>query len=253
MYPTLLTVLGLPISSYGVSKALAAVVAALLLRQEFRRLGWDPEVAVTMVTLTTVAGFIGAKVYYLAEHAHQLTRHDLGSAGFTWYGGLITGATTFLILARRYHLPQISLAAAATAPLSVAYGIGRLGCLLAGDGTYGRPSNLPWAIAFPNGTVPTTIPVHPTPAYEAIIAFALAGLLWAVRRRWTPQQRIATYLIGSGAARALVEVVRINDQVLLGLTQPQIWSIVLIIMGMTVMGVRSDSQRNEPRRLAAEG
>lgn len=109
------------------SKALAAVAAALLLRQDFARLGWDVEVAVTLVTPTTVAGSIEAKAYCLAEHANQLSRHDSGSAGFTWYGGLIIGAATFLILGRRYHLPLISLAAVATAPLSVAYGIGRLG------------------------------------------------------------------------------------------------------------------------------
>lgn len=169
--------------------------------------------------------------------------HDLGGAGFTWYGGLITGAAAFLVLGRRHHLPLVSLAAAATAPLSLGYGIGRLGCLLAGDGTYGRPSSLPWAIAFPNGIVPTTVAVHPTPAYEAIIAFALAGLLWAVRRSWTPQQRIATYVIGSGVARAVVEIVRINDKVLLGLTQPQIWSIILIVIGVAVLAVSAKTQR----------
>lgn len=74
MYPTLFTLFGMPIQSYGVSKALAAVVAIFLLGRELRRLGWDPNVATNVVVATTVGGFAGAKVYYLAEHADSLNR-----------------------------------------------------------------------------------------------------------------------------------------------------------------------------------
>lgn len=69
--------------------------------------------------------------------------HHLGGPGFTWYGGFLAGLAAFLVTARRHGLPIVPLAAASTVPLSVAYGIGRLGCPLAGDGTYGRPTDLP--------------------------------------------------------------------------------------------------------------
>ena len=235
MYPYLITVFGVSLNSYGVSKALAAVVAGLLLSREFRRLGWDHAVVPTLVTFSTVAGFAGAKLYYLAEHAGRLTMHDFGGSGFTWYGGFLAGLATFLLIARRRRLPIARLAAVTVAPLSVAYGIGRLGCLLAGDGTYGRPADPPWGIAFPNGTMPTTVPVYPTPLYEALAAFAIAGLLWAVRRRWDPLSVVGTYLLLSGLARLLVEFLRINEKVFLGLTQPQLWSIAAIAVGLVLL------------------
>lgn len=163
MYPTLVTVFGVQLSSYGASKALAAPVAAVLLGRESRRHGWDPSLATPMVVSATVAGFVGAKVYYLAVHAGSLTMHDFGGSGFTWYGGFLAGLAMFLLTARRQRLPLAALAAASAAPLAVAYGMGRLGCLFAGDGTYGRPTVMPWGMAFPHGTMPTLARVHPTP------------------------------------------------------------------------------------------
>ena len=53
--------------------------------------------------------------------------------------------------------------------LALAYAIGRIGCQLAGDGDYGKDWDGPWAMAYPNGTVPIDTPVHPTPIYEVIV------------------------------------------------------------------------------------
>jgi len=229
--PVLFDIFGLPINSYGVSKALAVLVAAYLLGREFRRLGWDPERAWNMVVAATVIGFAGGKLYYLAEHAGNLTPHDFGSSGFIWYGGLIAGIATVVVMARRYELPLGKFAGIVAAPLSLAYGIGRIGCFLAGDGTYGKPSDLPWAMAFPNGTMPTLVPVHPTALYESVFALVLAGLLWWVRQRIAPLAVFGLYALLSGTARFLVEQVRINNDVLLGMTQPQLWSLVLVAVG----------------------
>lgn len=123
------------------------------------------------------------------------------------------------------------VAGLAAAPLSVAYGIGRLGCLLSGDGTYGRPSGLPWAMSFPNGMVPTTVPVQPTALYEALVAFALAAALWRMVPRLHPVLVFGAYLVVSGAARFGIEYLRINEPLWLGLTAPQLWSVALLVAG----------------------
>lgn len=102
MRPLLFEVFGFPINSYGLSKVLAAFAAAYLLGREFRRLGWEPE--------------------------------HFGSAGFTWYGGLIAGVLTATVMAKRYKLPLGQLAGIAAAALSLAYAIGRIGSFMAGDG-----------------------------------------------------------------------------------------------------------------------
>lgn len=261
MQPVLFEIFGFPINSYGVSKALAAIAAAYLLAREFRRLGWDPDRAWNIVFAATVLGFAGGKLYYLAENAQNLTPHDFGSSGFTWYGGLMAGVATAVVMGRRAKLPLGVFAGIAAAPLSLGYGIGRIGCFLSGDGTYGKPSDVPWAMAFPDGTMPTLVPVHPTALYEAAFAFALAGVLWWVRTRTTPLAVFGLYAALSGTARFLVEELRINDEVLFGLTAPQLWSLALVAIGVALLirertrpsdpsGVtesRSDTEGNGPR------
>ena len=243
MRPVLFEVFGFSINSYGLSKAAAAVLAGYLLAREFRRLGWNPDHAWTITITGTFAGFLGGKLYYLAEHVGSLSPHSFGSSGFTWYGGLIAGVLAVVVMARRYELPLGQLAGISAAPLSLAYGIGRIGCFLSGDGTYGRPSDLPWAMSFPNGTMPVFVPVHPTALYEALFALALGGLLWAVRTRWAPLTVFGVYAVLSGVARFVVEEIRLNEEVLLGLTQPQLWSLVLIAIGVGLLVVAG---REEP-------
>jgi phosphatidylglycerol---prolipoprotein diacylglyceryl transferase len=144
--------LAFDIQSYGVSKALAALVAAFLLARVFERLALKRDSAYSLVMWATVWGFVGAKIYYLLEHFPTVTMHDLGGMGFTWYGGLMAA----LVIVRRHQLPLGVVAGAAAIPLTVAYGIGRLGCLLSGDGTYGRPTSVPWGMTFRKGSCPPT-------------------------------------------------------------------------------------------------
>ena len=236
MRPVLLSIFGFDIQTYGVSKALAAWVAALLLARAFERRGMGSrQQAYSLVLWSTVWGFLGAKVYYLLEHLPTLTMHDFGGMGFTWYGGLIAGTAASLLMIRRWGLPLGAVAGAMAVPLSVAYAIGRLGCLVSGDGTYGRPTSLPWGMTFPNGVVATDVPVHPTPLYEAVAALLIAGLLWWLGRRTSGPALFGWYLILSGAARFLVEFLRTNDPVVVGFTQPQLWALASVSGGTALV------------------
>ena len=231
MQPVLFSVLGFDIQTYGLSKAAAALVAAFLLGRAFERRGLAQDSAHALVMWATVWGFAAAKAYYLLEQLPTITAHDLGGTGFTWFGGLIGGVVAALVVVRRHHLPPGLVAGLAAIPLTVAYGIGRIGCLLSGDGTYGRPSDLPWAMSFPDGVVATDVPVHPTPLYEALAAALIAVALWRLGRRLAPAALFGAYLVLSGVARFLVELLRINEPVLLDLTQPQLWSLASIAAG----------------------
>ncbi len=246
MKPILLELAGLQVTSYGMSKALAALVAGLMIARDLRFRGRDPELAYPLVLVAVVGGLVGAKLYYLAEHAGSVSVHDLGGTGFTWYGGLIGGALATAGYARRAQLPAGFVAGLAAAPLAAAYGVGRLGCLLAGDGTYGTRSDLPWAMSFPEGTVPTLERVHPTPLYEAIVALAIAALLWRLRTRMAPVALFALFAVLMGTARLLVEFVRLNDEFALGLTQPQLWSVAMMAAGLVVL-VRASAVRGMAR------
>lgn len=246
MWPVLFSIFGVQIQSYGLSKALAALVGAYLLGRAFQRIGYDKEQAHSLVLWAVLWGFVGAKVYFLAEHWQHFTWHYLGGSGFTWYGGLIGGTLAVVVFTRRHQLALDTVAGAMAMPLSIAYGIGRIGCFLAGDGTYGQPTDLPWGMAYPNGMVPTDVPVHPTELYEAAGAFAIAALLWALRTRWHPVSVFGSYLVLSGLARLLVEFLRINDPVLFGLTQPQLFGIVSMVLGSLLIFRRQLRARPTP-------
>jgi phosphatidylglycerol---prolipoprotein diacylglyceryl transferase len=256
MLPVLFSVFGFDVQSYGVSKGVAALVAAFLLGRAFERLALSRDLAYSLVMWATIWGFVGAKIYYLLEQLPNFDVHHLGGMGFTWYGGLIGGVVAALIMVRRHQLPLGVVAGAAAVPLTIAYGIGRLGCLLSGDGTYGRPTSLPWGMTFPNGVVPTDVPVHPTPLYEALAAIVIAAALWALGRRWNPPAVFGAYLALSGISRFLVEFLRINEPALLGLTQPQLWAMVSLITGVVLI-VRArhlfGTQRPAEVAPAAEG
>ena len=236
MRPVLFDLGGVELQSYGLSKALAALVAGWLLQRELVRIGRSPAAGYPLAIAATVGGFLGAKLYYLVEVSGDgITLHDLGGSGFTWYGGLVGGAIAALLVAHRRGLAPRITAGIAPIPLLVAYGIGRLGCLLAGDGTYGTPTDLPWGMSFPQGTVPTLDRVHPAPLYEALAAFVIAVLLRRLRDRLTPVALFGTFLTLFGAERLLVELVRLNDTLVLGLTAAQVWSLGLIAFGIVLL------------------
>ncbi|MGA7852611.1 MAG: prolipoprotein diacylglyceryl transferase family protein, partial [Candidatus Acidiferrales bacterium] len=121
---------------------------------------------------------------------------------------------------------------------ALGYGVGRIGCFLSGDGDYGIPTTLPWGMSFPNGLVPTTQRVHPTPIYELIVACAIAWWLWRrgsptvpPERNVKPGQVFAAYLILTGAARFLVEFIRINPRSFLGMSNAQTAAALSMIAG----------------------
>ena len=117
--------------------------------------------------------------------------------------------------------------------LALGYGIGRIGCQVSGDGDYGIRSKLPWAMGYPHGTVPTPpgVTVQPTPIYETVSMCLVAYLLWKLRDRVRPGVVFALYCVLSGLERFLVEFIRRNKEVFIGLTAAQLESAGLVILG----------------------
>jgi len=251
MWPVLFTVFGIPVQSYGTSKALAAIVAGMILGRSFQRMGLRKATAHWLVFWATVWGFVGAKIYFAIDNSIIPGGRGSGASGFVWYGGLIGGTLAVAVFSHRHRLRLGSIAGAIAIPLSLAYGIGRVGCFLAGDNTYGRPADLPWAMAFPNGTAPVDVPVHPAELYEAAGAFLIAAVLWALQRRVDAITTFGTYLGLSGLARLLVEFIRVNEPALLGLTEAQWLSIASILIGLLMVIVARERARRTEAAIRA--
>jgi phosphatidylglycerol:prolipoprotein diacylglycerol transferase len=238
MYPYLAEIGPVTIGSFGVMVALAFVSALLVLKAEFRRQGIETELAESLITGAMIGGLVGAKLYYVLfetpqEYTWRQTLDVLFSgSGVTFYGGFAVAAVVVIVIIRRRGVPIAPVADAIGMALALAYAVGRIGCQLAGDGDYGGPTDLPWAMAYPDGVVPTVELVHPAPVYETIMGLAIFSLLWATRRSIsTPGFSFCLYLVLSGVARFAVEFVRINPPVAGSLTGAQLISLCLILVG----------------------
>jgi phosphatidylglycerol:prolipoprotein diacylglycerol transferase len=124
--------------------------------------------------------------------------------------------------------------------LAIGYAVGRIGCQLSGDGDYGIPWDGPWAMAYPDGTVPTDVAVHPTPIYETLAMGLVTYALWRLRDSFRPGLLFALYLVLAGGERLMVEFIRRNDEVLLGLTQPQLISLAMILAGGAWLAIKGN-------------
>jgi len=236
MRPVLFELGPFEVNSWGLVVAVALLLAGAVLRTELDRLAGRGDTAYSLVLAAGLGGLLGARLYWLAEHAGEASLLDsFSGAGFTWYGGVLGGAAAVLLVARVRGVPLTALLGASAPALALGYAVGRIACQLAGDGTYGVPSDLPWAMSYPNGEVPTTERVHPTPVYETLASLLTFWLLWRLRHRWEPPRLFGAYLVLAGAERFLVEFIRRNDEILVGLTQPQLFAIAMLAAGVTVI------------------
>jgi phosphatidylglycerol:prolipoprotein diacylglycerol transferase len=245
MHPIILQLGPLTIYSFGLMMALAFLAAAYLLGKELERKGYDSEIASSLVLWAAVGGLGGARLWLVLADWQRFLADPWGTlfsgAGFVWYGGLLGGALAVGWAAKHYYNLDFLRVADCVAPgLALAHGIGRIGCQLAGDGDWGSVTTLPWGMAYENAIIgwdyPPGVVVHPTPIYETVIYFAIAGLLWSWRTRDQPEGTIfGRYLILSAIARFAVEFVRINEPLWLDLTAAQWTSVVLALVGVGLL------------------
>lgn len=245
MYPVLFRIGSFEITTFGVLVAVGALVGLWVFRRELRLSGL-PTQAVDAALIGVFGGLVGAKLLWVAEHLGEEPIAALlaSRAGMSWFGGALGGLATGLWMIRRRRWPMMPVLSAATPALAVGHAIGRVGCLLVGD-DYGRPSNLPWAIAFPEGSPPTTVRVHPTQLYEAGFLVLLAWLLTRWRRQDLESRMVVgRYLTLAVGFRFLLEFIRINERVALGLTVAQWISLAGIVVGILLLtGLRNRSLR----------
>lgn len=255
----------LRIGTFGLMVWVAFVAAMFILQSEFRRRRISAD-AQTVILWLAFSGMVGAKLYHVLQDAERFfaapLRTFFSPSGFAWFGGFLAGIATLVLLARHYRIPLLLLMDAASPPATMGYAIGRIGCLLSGDGDYGVPTDLPWGMSFPHGLVPTTevclqygrapsCGVHPTPIYEFLVWTAIFFFLRhesrsAVAQGWPAGVILGEQLLLTGIARFLVEFIRLNPNVLLGMTNAQLVSLASVAAGAILLWLC-------PRRPAREG
>lgn len=225
----------LTLQTFGICFALAFLASGALIARRLAELRKPPDWAYELTFAALVGGLVGSRLDYVLQNLDSVQDDLLGNlfsgSGLVWFGGVVGGAAGVLIWARIRGYLGLGLLDLAAPSLALGYAIGRVGCQVSGDGDYGVASDLPWAMAYPEGTVATTEEVHPTPVYESLAMGLVALVLWRLRDRFRPGTLFALYLVLSGVERLLVEFIRRNDEVVAGLTLAQLISLALIAAG----------------------
>ncbi len=253
----------LTIPTFGLMVATGLLVAAYILQADFNRRRGQlqnysssksarderaKDEGFLIIGIAGLAGLVGARLYHVLESPHELIANPsllISRFGFAWFGGFLGGFVALAILAKRFRIPLLEFLDMCSPAAAVGYAIGRIGCLLSGDGDYGVPTTLPWGMSFPNGVVPTVERVHPTPLYEFFIWLAIGTILWRLGKKALsgagPKGEVfCAYLILTGIARFLIEFIRINPRSFFGLSNAQTASLVSIVAGAILFwGIRS--------------
>ncbi|MCW3033086.1 MAG: phosphatidylglycerol---prolipoprotein diacylglyceryl transferase [Solirubrobacteraceae bacterium] len=230
--------LGISIKTFGVTFALGFLACGAVVARRLREMDRPVDWAYEITFAALLGGVVGARVYYLIENASTLHGSIVGNvfsgSGLVWYGGAIGGAIGVIGWMRWRGVLELRMLDMCATALALGYAIGRIGCQVSGDGDYGVRSTLPTSMGYPHGTVPTPpgVTVLPTPIYETVAMCLLAYGLWRLRDRVRPGVIFALYLLGSGFERFLVEFIRRNNEVAVGLTTPQLESLALVLIGL---------------------
>ncbi|MCK5059440.1 MAG: prolipoprotein diacylglyceryl transferase, partial [Candidatus Aminicenantes bacterium] len=203
-----------------------------------------------------------AKVYGVVFALLKNTTGNAFNIGFLWeefksggifYGGAIAGLVfSFFYLRKYFRGNEWKVADITVIGVALGHVLGRIGCFCAGC-CYGKVTDLPWGVkfAFHSGKPHEYMNafVHPTQIYEAVLNllnFFILLLIWK-KRKFTGQV-FSLYLINYGIIRFFIEVFR-NDggrgyllkvgHPVIFLSYPQLISIILIAIGITVLVKRA--------------
>jgi phosphatidylglycerol:prolipoprotein diacylglycerol transferase len=162
----------------------------------------------------------------------------LGTFDVTSFGVLVAAAAGVAVM-RWQRVPILATFAAATPALVIGHAIGRVGCFLVGD-DYGRPTDLPWGVAFPDGAPTTTTAVHPTQFYEAFALIPVALLLLHWRRRRRDDTLVAgAYFVATGLVRFGIEFLRVDTRVVGPLSVAHLASLCAVAGGVVLLALPS--------------
>ena len=282
MIPVLFEIGPVKIYSYGLMLGIAFILGSYILSLELERKKLQPNLASTITLLAVVFGIAGAKLLYLIEHWSLFLKDPLDMAfsagGLTWYGGFIVGMTAVFLYVKSKKVPFLKIWDGLGLALILAYGVGRVGCHLSGDGDYGSPTRLPWGTIYAEGVAKPTVmlrdyferfpeersvwaydslqvirtgndrlgkPItrfdevttcHPTPIYELILGVVGFIFLWNLRKKDFPDGKLfMIYLMVASTFRFFVEHLRLQPRLFVGLSEAQLVSIGLFVLGLAGM------------------
>src|SRR5215831_6718930 len=271
-HPFTFSVFGFSFTGFGIAVLLAFLIAQMVSERELARRGRDAEAAaVSDVLFAALLGTIlGAKLYYVAIVTHNI-RDLFSRGGFVFWGGFMGSVLLCWITIKRKKLSFVRFADVAGIAIAAGYAVGRTGCWAVGD-DYGRPYTGPLAVAFPEGTPPSTafemqrvfntpikpgtdpsavLSVYPTQLLEVALGMIMFGILWRLRNHKHAEGWLfGVYCVLAGLERFVVEFFRAKDDRFswapFGLSIAQLIALAITLVGVLIMTARSRTGVGRP-------
>jgi phosphatidylglycerol:prolipoprotein diacylglycerol transferase len=241
--PVVVLLGGYALRWYGVFLALGVLVGLGVAFREARRRSLGDEAVNAAAFWGLLAGLVAARLFHVVDYPEYYRLNPqlilaLHQGGMSLLGGLLVGGGVAALVCRRRGLPLPAALDAAAAGLAFGIGVGRLGSLINGDAA-GNPSTLPWAVIYrhPDSLAyQLDLPVHPYPAYEILLSLGILGLMVAAGPRLRrPGAAFGFWAVLFGLGRFGLTFTRPEPAVLFNIRQSQALSVVLVVIGLTVL------------------
>ncbi|NBW06010.1 MAG: prolipoprotein diacylglyceryl transferase [Alphaproteobacteria bacterium] len=190
-----------------------------------------------------LGGRLGYALFYNTAYylANPMAIIRIWEGGMSFHGALIGVALALIVMARKHHIPLLAISDRVAMVTPIGLFLGRLANFINGE-LYGRVTDVPWAMIFPNSDGQ---PRHPSQLYEAGLEGLVLGLVlfWVWRRGGLGRRGLmtGTFVFGYGCARFLVELVREPDAHLGlfagGVSMGQILTIPMVLGGLYLLRV----------------
>ncbi|HQX63025.1 MAG TPA: prolipoprotein diacylglyceryl transferase [Thermomicrobiales bacterium] len=245
MDPNILKLGPFVLAWHGVLTVVAIFVALWIFQIGLRERRVTLEGFDSFVLWSIAGGIIGARVFFLIDHAGYFVDHPgeaikINEGGLAIWGAVIGGfiAVAALCWARKYPFRKVIDAIAPG--LIVAQAVGRIGCAINGD-AWGAPTSWPFAFIYtnPNALLPSrllNVPTHPYPVYDMIMAMLILAVIWPLRKRGLPDGSIfAVYAALYGATRFVISYVREERVWFWGMQEAQVVSLVVVALALIAL------------------
>lgn len=256
MHPQPLFYIGsLPVYAYGICMAVGIIACFIFLMWAFWYKNFNEEATDKILIIGVLATAFGIFMAMVFQSVYNYIENP--SAGFkldtsmTFYGGLIGGVISFLLVWNLYvfvvapraksKLLQNNMNASLSDALpiipigiTIAHAFGRLGCFFGGC-CYGSETDAWFGIACQAiGGVNTGVKVIPTQLFECIFLFVLAAVMIVLYFKFKFNCNFGLYAVAYGIWRFIIEFFRDDHRgsFIPGLTPSQLWAIVMVLLGV---------------------